>query len=96
MKNISETKQCVFCGKNFSITDKDEAFYERVRVPNPLECNVCRERRRLTFRNEKNLYLRNCESCGKQMVSIYSHDKIIMFGASLVFGVINGIRGCRA
>ncbi|MEK7086145.1 MAG: hypothetical protein AAB953_03985, partial [Patescibacteria group bacterium] len=75
MKNISETKQCVFCGKNFSITDKDEVFYERVRVPNPLECNVCRERRRLTFRNEKNLYLRNCESCGKQMVSIYSHDK---------------------
>lgn len=68
-------QQCVNCGQNFEITDSDLKFYEHMKVPNPVECPLCREQRRISFRNEKNLYLRICGNCKKQMVSIYSPDK---------------------
>lgn len=66
---------CKNCTKKFEITDKDLAFYEKITVPPPKLCPLCREQRRITFRNEKNLYLRHCALCKKQMVSIYSPDK---------------------
>lgn len=40
-------------------------------VPPPTLCPDCRQQRRLIRRNEKNLYLRPCDMCKKQVVSIY-------------------------
>lgn len=72
---IIHTKTCGNCGAHFAVTEKDTEFYKRIKVPEPIDCPICRENRRLTFRNEKKLYLRPCGLCGKQMVSIYSADK---------------------
>jgi len=66
---------CKSCQNQFEITPEDKAFLARLSIPNPVECPVCRENRRLTFRNEKTLYLRNCALCNRQTVSIYSPDK---------------------
>lgn len=75
MDKIVHAKTCNNCGAKFDVTERDHAFYLRVNVPEPIDCPVCRENRRLTFRNEKKLYLRRCDLCDKQIVSIYSEEK---------------------
>ncbi|HNG97462.1 MAG TPA: hypothetical protein PLW93_04295, partial [Candidatus Absconditabacterales bacterium] len=46
-----------------------------VRIPTPTLCPECRQRRRLSFRNERKLYRRKCDASGKDIISIYSPDK---------------------
>ncbi|MFA4891162.1 MAG: hypothetical protein WC604_02305 [Candidatus Gracilibacteria bacterium] len=66
---------CKNCSKNFSITDDDLKFYKKVDVPPPTLCPQCRQQRRLSFRNEINLYTRKCDFTGKDVISMYSPDK---------------------
>ncbi len=66
-----ETKICKNCSQKFEITDADQRFYERVKVPAPLYCPPCRMQRRLAHRNERTLYRRVCDLCKKDSVSIY-------------------------
>jgi len=79
-----QTKQCKKCNSNFDITDKDLEFYkkvspvfnwEKIQIPSPTLCPDCRQQRRLSFRNERNLYKRKCDATGKNIISIYSPDK---------------------
>ena len=71
----SETKNCQNCKKYFIIEPDDFAFYEKIDVPPPTFCVECREQRRIAFRNERALYKRKCELCGKEVVSRVSPDK---------------------
>lgn len=64
-------QNCRHCNKSFPIDDLDQAFYTRMGVPAPSLCPDDRQRRRLSFRNERNLYHRKCDSCEKQIISIY-------------------------
>lgn len=77
-------KTCLQCSASFNITDEDLAFYDKVSpvfngqkydIPPPTHCPDCRRRRRLCFRNERNLYRRQCDLTGKQVVSTYAADK---------------------
>lgn len=54
----------MFNGKTYEITE-------------PTLCPKCRMIRRLSFRNERHLYHRKCDMSGKQIVSMYSPDKLI-------------------
>lgn len=81
---LTETKICRQCQTSFPITDKDLEFYDKVSpvfngqkylVPAPKFCPDCRQQRRLSFRNERKLYKRNCDATGKEIISIYSPDK---------------------
>ena len=83
-EKIVETKNCKHCGVVFIITDKDREFYDKIspvfswkkyKIPNPTLCPDCRQQRRLSRRNERKLYKRNCDASGKQIISIYSPDK---------------------
>ncbi|MBU0731664.1 hypothetical protein KKC88_02170 [Patescibacteria group bacterium] len=67
-------KSCQNCNKTFPVHDRDVEFYKRIDVPEPTWCPDCRQQRRLSFRNLKNLYLRKCDFSGKQIVSNYSPD----------------------
>jgi hypothetical protein len=71
----SETKNCKNCQKDFTIELEDFDFYEKVKVPPPLWCTECRQQRRYAWRNERVLYRRNCDLCGKSTVTIYSPNK---------------------
>lgn len=62
---------CQNCQKNFSIDQDDQNFYQNMEVPPPTFCPECRLQRRLTFRNDRTLYYRNCTLCDKQVLSIY-------------------------
>jgi len=81
MKAISTTvKTCKSCGKQFFIRDEDEKFYEKIspilngkiyKIPSPTLCPSCRERRRLTYRNERKLYRRKSSLSGEEMISFF-------------------------
>jgi uncharacterized protein YbaR (Trm112 family) len=83
-EKLVETKSCKHCNTSFPITDKDLEFYEKISpvfagkkysIPTPTLCPDCRQQRRLSFRNERKLYKRNCDATGKSIISIYSPDK---------------------
>ncbi len=70
-----EIKNCKNCKKDFVIEPDDFNFYEKIKVSPPTWCSKCRQQRRYAWRNERTLYRRNCDFCGKSTVTIYSPNK---------------------
>lgn len=70
----SESRVCQNCKSSFTIEAEDFTFYERIKVPPPTWCPECRMIRRMTWRNERNLYKRK-DDFGNEVISIYSADK---------------------
>src|SRR6185369_2620852 len=77
-------KPCRQCAQQFEITEEDLKFYDKVspifagekfQVPPPTLCPDCRQRQRLSFRNERKLYHRKCDLCQQEIISIFSPDK---------------------
>jgi hypothetical protein len=89
-------QKCRETGKVFEITSEDLVFYQRVSpqysgqtltIPPPTLCPEARQRRHLTFRNERTLYRRACSSSGKPLVSIYSPQAPFpVFSSDIWFG----------
>ncbi len=82
-EKIVETKKCL-CWAEFTITDWDisllnriapEFLWKRYKIPTPTLCPACREARRLSFRNERNIYRTTSAATWKSILSIYSPDK---------------------
>lgn len=79
---------CKQCSAGFEITADDLAFYDKVSpvfngekyaVPPPMLCPPCRHQRRLSYRNERNLFHRKCDQTGKQIISQYSDPSITVY-----------------
>ena len=68
-------KICTVSGKEFEITEDDLKFYKKMGVPMPTLCPEERQRRRLSWRNERTLYYRTCDATGKKIISVFSNDK---------------------
>ncbi len=75
MENKEENRICQNCKSEFIIAPEDFLFYEKIQVPPPTWCVECRQRRRYAWRNERNLYRRNCDLCKKSTITIYSPNK---------------------
>ncbi|OGI68603.1 hypothetical protein A2738_01845 [Candidatus Nomurabacteria bacterium RIFCSPHIGHO2_01_FULL_42_15] len=75
METKSENRICKNCKKDFTIESEDFNFYEKIKVTPPTWCVDCRQQRRYAWRNERTLYRRNCDLCGKSTVTIYSSNK---------------------
>lgn len=86
---IVERKTCKVSGEPFAIFQSDLNYYEKISptlegsvheggkkyvIPAPTLCPEERERRRLSWRNERKLYRRNCDKTGKSMMSMYPED----------------------
>jgi hypothetical protein len=67
-----ETKKCQNCKAPFVIEPDDFAFYQKIDVPPPTFCPLCRKQRRLSWRNDMKFYSRTCSSCAKSLVSLYA------------------------
>ncbi|MFA5936251.1 MAG: hypothetical protein WC822_00015 [Candidatus Paceibacterota bacterium] len=65
---------CQNCKKDFTIEPEDFNFYEKIKVPPPTFCPECRLVRRLSFRNERALYKRKCDLCGKDEILMFSNE----------------------
>lgn len=79
---IVEWKLCAVSGTEFPIYKSDVDFYTKISsskflIPTPTLCSEERQRRRLSFRNERKLYRRTCDFSGKEIISMYSPDKTI-------------------
>jgi len=51
-------------------------WWKKYQILTPTLCPDCRQQRRLARRNERKLYKRTCDATGKQIISIYSPDKL--------------------
>src|ERR1035437_5822624 len=51
-----ETRNCQNCKQKFVIDQEDFNFYEKMKVPAPTFCPLCRAQRRFAFRNERKLF----------------------------------------
>ncbi|MDA2922742.1 hypothetical protein MYX07_05775, partial [Patescibacteria group bacterium AH-259-L07] len=70
----SEAKTCQNCKQKFIIEPEDFDFYNKINVPAPTFCPECRLIRRFAWRNQYFLYQRECDRCGKAMISVFSKD----------------------
>ena len=75
MNTKNENRICANCKNNFTIESDDFDFYEKIKVSPPTWCFECRQLRRYAWRNERTLYRRTCDLCGKSTVTIYSPNK---------------------
>src|SRR3989344_6587183 len=69
-----EIKTCQASKKEFTITDNEQFFCEKIKVPLPTFSPEERFRRRLMRRNERVLNMRTCSGTGKKIVSVYDAD----------------------
>lgn len=65
---------CRHCTTTFTPTEADLQLYQKIEVPPPTLCPQCRLQRRISFRNERNLYKRTCDLCKKSTFSMYDAD----------------------
>ncbi len=66
-----EIRNCQNCKKDFTIESEDFGFYEKIKVPPPTFCPLCRAERRLAFRNERKLFRVKDVFTGKDIFSLY-------------------------
>lgn len=62
---------CQKCKTNFEIPPEDQAFYEKIDVPPPTFCWLCRTQRRFVFRCERKLFKRTSTLSGDPIFSMY-------------------------
>ncbi|HEY4474534.1 MAG TPA: hypothetical protein VJC06_01260 [Candidatus Paceibacterota bacterium] len=68
-----ETKQCQNCKQDFVIQSEDFDFYKKVGVPAPTFCPECRFQRRLTWRNEWQIF-KKADVHGNEIFSGFHRD----------------------
>lgn len=68
---------CKTTGKPFEVTDWEIEHLKKFDAPLPDLCPEERHRRRLSHRNERKIYKRNCSLTGKPIISIFSPDKAL-------------------
>ncbi len=70
----TETKKCQNCKNDFIIEADDFSFYEKMQVPAPTFCPMCRAQRRMSWRNENSLFKRKSDFSGEEIFSAFSPD----------------------
>ncbi len=66
-----EALHCEKCGKQYRTTSQELKFYERMKLPVPHACYLCRHKERFLLRNPLFLHDRKCDHCGMQIQSTY-------------------------
>ena len=76
----SEIKNCQSCKQEFKIELEDFSFYQKIKVPPPTFCPKCRNKRRMSWRNERSLYKRVCDATGKNIIAMFSpEEKLVVY-----------------
>lgn len=78
-------KVCKQCGEGFFVTESDLDFLKKIspvigdrkfEIPAPTLCPDCRQQRRISWRNERSLYHRECSKTGKKIIAMYPKDSV--------------------
>ncbi|MBI4232586.1 hypothetical protein HY605_05110, partial [Candidatus Peregrinibacteria bacterium] len=68
-------KKCKNCGRDFVVSQWEQEFLRKMDLPAATLCPEERHQRRLSRRNERILYKRNCDLGANAIISLYSPDK---------------------
>ncbi|MDP2624869.1 MAG: hypothetical protein Q8P27_01655, partial [Candidatus Peregrinibacteria bacterium] len=68
-------KSCPQCQTNFTIAQQDTKLHKQLEVDSPTLCPDCRHQRRLTWRNDRVFYIRNCDKTQQPFISTYAPEK---------------------
>lgn len=83
----TQTKNCQNCKQDFTIEPEDFNFYEKIKVPPPTFCPLCRAQRRFSFRNERKLFKVKDAFTGEYIFStIPDNDKKKIINREIWFG----------
>ncbi len=63
------------CTTAFKITKDELVFYRKHNIPLPVLCPNCRHGERISCRNPKKLWDRNCHNCNEKIKTSYSPDR---------------------
>ena len=74
MSRQSENRICQNCKNEFVIEPDDFGFYEKIKVPPPTFCPLCRAERRFVWRNERKLFRVDNAFTGKEMLSTFPKE----------------------
>ncbi len=66
----SETRICQNCKKDFTIEPDDFSFYQKIQVPAPTFCPICRMVRRFVFRNQNKLFKTKSAFSGESILAL--------------------------
>ena len=70
-RSTGSVQVCQNCKNDFTIEPEDFIFYEKVKVPPPTFCSLCRAQRRWAFRNERKLFRVKDAFTGADIFSTY-------------------------
>jgi len=73
----SKTKTCQNCKSDFTIEPEDFEFYKKIDVPEPTWCPVCRMKRRMIWRNERNLFKKKDDFSGEMIFSNFPPESYV-------------------
>lgn len=71
---MDQKQICQACTREFLIDAQDQSFYQKVNVPLPTFCWLCRAQRRMAWRNESSLFKRKSDFSGAGIFSAFSPD----------------------
>ncbi len=66
---------CEACGKNYKIIPQELRRLRAMPMPIPRKCPDCRHSERMSLRNPRKLWERQCAKCKKSVKSTFSKDK---------------------
>lgn len=72
---INEILRCRQCQRNYKIMPQELSFYQTSSLPIPDVCSDCRHQRRLSLRNPRQLWTRQCAECGQTIQTTYAPDR---------------------
>jgi len=70
-----EILACSICRKNFKIIPQELDFHQKHSLPLPRLCSDCRHQKQLSYRNQRQLYDRQCAKCGKAIQTTYAPER---------------------
>lgn len=68
---MSLERFCSRCAKEFFVGDTDSYFYKKMEVDEVSLCESCGIQQMMALRNDRVLYKRACDKCGKNSLSLY-------------------------
>ena len=66
---------CSRCGKNYRLISQEFKFYQNMKIQTPTLCPDCRHYSRLSRRNPRILWKRQCAKCKAEIQTTYAPDR---------------------
>lgn len=74
-QNTAGVLQCSVTGKPYRLMPQEIKFYQQLGLPTPTKCPDQRYQERMSLRNPRTLYQRNCAQCGQSIQTTFAPER---------------------